>query len=142
MESIIKSISNISYWLLKTEPSTFSWDNQVKANVEPWDGVRNYQARNNLRAMKVGDLAFFYHTAEERKIVGIVEIYKEAYPDTDHNFSCVDVKTKAALSNPVSLSSIKLNPKLQNMILIKNSRLSVLPVSKEDFMEIIKMSKK
>lgn len=124
----------MSYWLLKTEPETWSWEDQKKrgAQGEPWSGVRNYQAANNMKAMKRGDLGFFYHSGEERRIVGIVEVVKEYHPDpTDESgrFGMVDVKAVTSLSNPVTLAQIRLDQRLADMVLVKNSRLSVQPVS-------------
>ena len=135
----------VNYWLLKSEPSTWSWEDQVKAGVEMWDGVRNYQARNNLRSMKKKDLCFFYHSVSEKSIIGIVEVVKEHYPDpTDKTgkFVVTDVKTKKRLEKAVSLEEIKSNPKLSNMALIKQSRLSVMPVNKIEWDTIIKISEK
>ena len=135
----------INYWLLKSEPSTWSWEDQVKAGVEMWDGVRNYQARNNLMSMKKKDLCFFYHSVSEKLIIGIVEVVKEHYPDpTDKTgrFVVTDVKTKGKLKRAVSLEEIKSTPKLINMALIKQSRLSVMPLTKSEWETIIKISEK
>jgi predicted RNA-binding protein with PUA-like domain len=135
----------VNYWLLKSEPSTWSWEDQVKAGVEMWDGVRNYQARNNLMSMKKKDLCFFYHSVSEKSIIGIVEVVKEHYPDpTDKTgkFVVTDVKTKKRLKKAVSLEEIKSNPKLSNMALIKQSRLSVMPLTKIEWETIIKISEK
>ena len=135
----------VNYWLLKSEPSTWSWEDQVKAGVEMWDGVRNYQARNNLMSMKKKDLCFFYHSVSEKSIIGIVEVVKEHYPDpTDKTgkFVVTDVKTKKRLKKAVSLEEIKSNPKLSNMALIKQSRLSVMPLTKIEWDTIIKISEK
>ena len=135
----------INYWLLKSEPSNWSWDNQVKDNVTMWDGVRNYQARNNLMKMKKKDLCFFYHSVKEKQIIGIVEVVKEYYPDpTDETgkFVVTDVKTKTKLRRSVTLGEIKNNLKLSKILLIKQSRLSVMPLSKTEWNEIIKISKK
>ena len=134
---------NINYWLLKSEPDAWSWDNQVKEGASMWDGVRNYQARNNLKEMKKNDLCFFYHSVTERSIVGIVKIVKEYYPDpTDKTgrFVVVDVKATKKLKNPVSLDQIKENSKLQDIALVKQSRLSVMPLKKAEWDIIIKMS--
>ena len=134
---------NINYWLLKSEPDAWSWDNQVKEGASMWDGVRNYQARNNLKEMKKNDLCFFYHSVTERSIVGIVKIVKEYYPDpTDKTgrFVVVDVKATKKLKNPVSLDQIKENSKLQDIALVKQSRLSVMPLKKTEWDIIIKMS--
>lgn len=133
------------YWLLKSEPSTWSWDDQVKSKIDMWDGVKNYQARNNLMKMKKGDHCFFYHSVHEKSIVGIVEVYKEHYPDpTDKSqrFVAIDVKALKKLKYPVTLDRIKRNNKLQNIPLIKQSRLSVMPLTKDEFSEIIKLSNK
>ena len=135
----------VNYWLLKSEPSTWSWEDQVKAGVEMWDGVRNYQARNNLMNMQKKDLCFFYHSVSEKSIIGIVEVVKEHYPDpTDKTgkFVVTDVKTKKRLKKAVSLEEIKSNPKLSNMALIKQSRLSVMPLTKIEWDTIIKISEK
>jgi len=135
----------VNFWLLKSEPSTWSWEDQVKAGVEMWDGVRNYQARNNLMSMKKKDLCFFYHSVSEKSIIGIVEVVKEHYPDpTDKTgkFVVTDVKTKKRLKKAVSLEEIKSNPKLSNMALIKQSRLSVMPLTKIEWDTIIKISEK
>ena len=133
----------MNYWLLKSEPSTWSWDDQSKVKKEMWDGVRNYQARNNLMKMKKGDLCFFYHSVNEKKIVGIVEVVKEHYPDpTDktNKFVVVDIKTKKKLKNSVSLKKIKSQKKLSHLALIKQSRLSVMPIDEESWYLINKMA--
>jgi len=133
----------INYWLLKSEPSTWSWEDQVKAGVEMWDGVRNYQARNNLMSMKKKDLCFFYHSVSEKLIIGIVEVVKEHYPDpTDKTgrFVVTDVKAKKKLKKTVSLEEIKNTPKLSSIALIKQSRLSVMPLTKDEWDIILKMS--
>jgi len=135
----------INYWLLKSEPSTWSWEDQVKAGVEMWDGVRNYQARNNLMKMRKKDLCFFYHSVSEKLVIGIVEVVKEYYPDpTDKTgrFVVTDVKTKKKLKRAVSLEEIKSTPKLSSMALIKQSRLSVMPLTKYEWQTIIKISEK
>ena len=134
----------INYWLIKSEPSNWSWQDQVKEVETMWDGVRNYQARNNLMKMKKKDLCFFYHSVYEKKIVGIVEVSKEYYPDpTDQTgkFVVSDVKTSKKLKKPVTLEQIKNNPKLSNIALIKQSRLSVMQLKKTEWDEIIKISK-
>jgi predicted RNA-binding protein with PUA-like domain len=133
----------MNYWLLKSEPGTWSWDNQKKVKKEMWDGVRNYQARNNLIKMRKGDLCFFYHSVKEKQIVGIVEVTKENYPDpTDKTkkFVVVDVKYRKDLKNPVKLESIKLEKKLSHLSLIKQSRLSVMPIDLKSWNLILKMS--
>ena len=123
----------MKYWLLKSEPNTWSWDDQIKENIAMWDGVRNYQARNNLMSMKVNDLCFFYHSVNEKKIVGIVSVTKEHYADpTDKTkkFVAVDVKTKKTLKNPITLKQIKKEKKLSHLALVKQGRLSVMPIDK------------
>ena len=132
-----------NYWLLKSEPSTWSWQDQVKSKIDMWDGVRNYQARNNLMKMKKGDQCFFYHSVNEKSIVGIVEVHKEHYPDpTDKSkkFVAIDVKAVKKLKDPVTLDRIKKNYKLKEMPLIKQSRLSVMPLTVDEFNEILKLS--
>ena len=131
------------YWLLKSEPSTWSWQDQVNSKIDMWDGVRNYQARNNLMKMKKGDQCFFYHSVNEKSIVGIVEVHKEHYPDpTDKSkkFVAIDVKAVKKLKYPVTLDRIKKNIKLKKMPLIKQSRLSVMPLTVDEFKEILKLS--
>jgi len=124
----------MAYWLFKSEPDAFSWDDLVARGEagEEWDGVRNYQARNNMRAMKVGDRGFFYHSVDEKRIVGILEISAEAHQDSttdDPKWECVDVRAIEPVKNPVTLAEIKSHPDLQEMALVKQARLSVVPVS-------------
>lgn len=131
----------MKHWLVKSEPFKWSWDMQVKKGVQGWDGVRNYQASNNMKAMKKGDLAFFYHSNEGKEIVGIVEVVKEYYPDpTDETgkFGMVDFKAVKPLKKPVTLEQIKKIPALKAMALLKQSRLSVSPVTKEEWVCILK----
>ena len=133
------------YWLLKSEPSTWSWEDQVQSKIDMWDGVRNYQARNNLMKMKKGDHCFFYHSVNEKSVIGIVEVHKEHYLDpTDKSkrFVAIDVKALKKLKYPVTLDRIKKNKKLQKISLIKQSRLSVMPLTINEFKEIIKLSNK
>ena len=135
----------MKYWLLKSEPNTWSWEDQIKEGASMWDGVRNYQARNNLKKMKKGDLCFFYHSVTEKSVIGIVKVTKEYYPDpTDktNRFVVVDVMPLKKLTNSVSLEEIKKNSKLKNIALIKQSRLSVMPLKKIEWNEIIKISLK
>ena len=135
----------MKYWLLKSEPNTWSWNDQVNEGASMWDGVRNYQARNNLKKMKKGDEAFFYHSVSEKSVVGIVKVVKEYYNDpTDETerFVVVDVKAIKKLKNSVSLNEIKLNKKLKNIALIKQSRLSVMPITNLEWNEIINLSLK
>ena len=131
-----------SYWLVKSEPYKWSWDDHVKKGVEHWDGVRNYQASNNMKAMKIGDQAFFYHSNEGKEIVGIVEVVKLYYPDhTDPKgrFGMVDFKAVKPLKKPVTLAQIKDTKSLANMALVKQMRLSVGPVTKKEWDIILKM---
>ena len=132
----------MKYWLLKSEPNTWSWDDQIKEKIAMWDGVRNYQARNNLMSMRVNDLCFFYHSVNEKKIVGIVSVSKEHYIDpTDKTkkFVAVDVKTKKSLKNPITLKQIKKEKKLSHLALVKQSRLSVMPIDKISWKLICKL---
>lgn len=126
------------YWLFKSEPNTWGWDQQVARGDagEEWDGVRNYQARNFMREMKVGDRGFFYHSLKEKSVVGIVEVIAEAHPDSttdDPRWECVDIKAVAPVARPVSLEQIKADPRLSEMVLVRNSRLSVQPVTPEEW---------
>ena len=123
----------MKYWLLKSEPNTWSWDDQIKEKIAIWDGVRNYQARNNLMSMRVNDLCFFYHSVNEKRIIGVVSVIKEHYADpTDKTkkFVAVDVKTKRSLKNPITLKQIKKEKKLSHLALVRQSRLSVMPIDK------------
>ena len=134
----------MNYWIIKSEPNNWSWNDQKKYQTTMWDGVRNYQARNNLIAMKKNDLCFFYHSVNEKQIVGIVSVTKEHYPDpTDKTgkFVVVDVKTKKSLPNPVSLKKIKDENKLSHIALVKQSRLSVMPIDFQSWNLICKMGK-
>lgn len=129
---------------MKSEPDVFSFDDLIIKKQEAWDGVRNYTARNNMRAMKKGDIALFYHSNIDKAVVGIMEIVKEAYqdPTTDNEaWVCVDVAPIEKLKNPVTLAAIKANSKLAEIKLIKQSRLSVCDITKAEYNEIIKMSK-
>ncbi|ARW16679.1 EVE domain-containing protein [Komagataeibacter europaeus] len=122
----------MAYWLIKSEPDAFSWSEQVENDIEPWTGVRNHQAKKNLAAMKVGDRAFFYHSNVGREIVGVVEVVREAYPDptaTDGRWVCVDVRAIGPMPHPVTLAAMKADPDLADLALIRQSRLSVVPVS-------------
>lgn len=131
----------MNYWLLKTEPSTFSWDDLVRDKKAVWDGVRNFQARSNLKNIKKGDLAFFYHTGEEKAIVGIGKIIREGYPEPkDNEWVAVDIAPDKKLKKPVTLAQIKADKRLANMVLVKASRLSVQPVRAEEFDLILALS--
>ncbi len=134
----------MAYWLFKSEPSTWSWDDQVAkgATGEEWDGVRNYQARNFMREMKIGDLGFFYHSQKDKEIVGVVEVIAEAHPDStseDDRWECVDIKAVGGFATPVTLAQIKDDERLQDMVLVNNSRLSVQPVTAEEWDLLCKM---
>ena len=132
-----------NYWLIKSEPKTWSWDDQVREKTTMWDGVRNYQARNNLIKMKKRDFCFFYHSVSEKSIVGIVEVVKESYPDPTDNsgkFVVVDVKIKSKIKKAISLEIIKKTAGLENIPLLKQSRLSVMPISNKEWDIIIKLS--
>lgn len=134
----------MAYWLFKSEPSTWSWDDQVAKGAagEEWDGVRNYQARNFMREMKIGDLGFFYHSQKDKEIVGVVEVIAEAHPDStteDDRWECVDIKAVDSFSTPVTLAQIKETKQLHDMVLVKNSRLSVQPVTSEEWDLLCKM---
>jgi predicted RNA-binding protein with PUA-like domain len=121
----------MAHWLIKSEPGAWSWQQQVEAGATHWDGVRNRQAVNNLKAMRAGDRALFYHSGEAREIVGIVEVVREYYPDPSDEsgrFGMIDVRTVRALENPVTLASIKSDPRLQHLALVRQSRLSVMPI--------------
>ncbi len=133
----------MAYWLFKSEPNTWGWHDQVnKDGPEQWDGVRNYQARNNMRQMKVGELGFFYHSIKEKTVVGIVRVAVACHPDTtsdDPRWECVDVEAVRSFKEPVSLDQIKAEPKLADMVLVNNSRLSVQPVTAQEGQLICKM---
>ncbi len=132
------------YWLFKSEPSAWSWDDQVaKGDLgEEWDGVRNYQARNNMREMSIGDRGFFYHSQTEKAVVGIVEVVAEAHHDSttdDERWECVDIKAIAPVPNPVTLEQVKKNEALSEMVLAKNTRLSVQPVTAAEWKIVCEM---
>jgi predicted RNA-binding protein with PUA-like domain len=132
----------MAYWLFKSEPGAWSWDDQVKKGTEHWNGVRNYQAANNMKAMKIGDLGFFYHSVDEKRIVGIVQVVKEYYPDhTDESgrFGMVDIKAVKPVKQPVTLARIKGEPRLANLALVRQSRLSVTPIGDDEWTLICAM---
>lgn len=132
-----------NYWLVKQEPEAYSWNDLVRDGKTQWTGVRNFQARNNLRQMKVGDMVLFYHSGKEKSVVGVAEVAKAAYPDptaNEESWIAVDIKPVKRLPNPVVLADVRANLKLGDLLLVRQSRLSVMPVSKEDFDEIVKMS--
>lgn len=127
------------YWLFKTEPATWSWDQQVAKGDEgeEWSGVRNFQARNNMRAMELGDRGFFYHSQTDKAVVGVVEVCRTSHPDStakgDGRWDCVDIRALHPLARPVTLEDCKADPRLGEMVLVRNSRLSVQPVSAEEW---------
>ena len=130
----------MNFWLVKQEPSQYSWEQLVKDKKTYWDGVRNYQARNNLQAMKKGDLVFFYHSVSEKEIKGIAEVIRESYPDPtidDSRWVVVDLKAVQPLSSPVTLEDVKAS--LKSIALVKQSRLSVMPLTEQEFKTILKM---
>jgi predicted RNA-binding protein with PUA-like domain len=136
----------VAYWLVKSEPDVFGWEHQVKAGIEPWTGVRNHQAKLNLKAMRLGDLAFFYHSNIGKEIVGVVQVVREAYPDATvkpddpkGDWVCVDMKAVAPFPRPVSLASMRSEPKLAQMALLNSARLSVQPVTAAEWKHICRM---
>ncbi len=133
----------MNFWLLKTEPETFSWGDLVRDKKAVWDGVRNFQARKNLKEMKKGDQAFIYHTGDEKAVVGISTVTKEAYPEPkDPDWVAVDLAPDKPLKNPVTLARVKQDKSLQKMVLVRAARLSVQPVSKEEYERILALSDK
>jgi predicted RNA-binding protein with PUA-like domain len=135
----------MAYWLFKSEPDGWSWDKQLEAGEKgaEWDGVRNFTAKNNMKAMRKGDLGFFYHTGDEKRIVGIVKVVAEAHPDStdkEGKWSCVDVAAVAPLPRPVTLAEIKADPELKEMALVRLARLSVQPVTPEEWKRVCKMA--
>lgn len=133
----------MKYWLIKSEPNAWSWDDHVKAGVEPWDGIRNYQADNNMKEMRIGDKAFFYHSVKEKQIVGVVEVVKEHYPDhTDPKgkFGMVDFKALYPVETPVTLADIKGDDRLNHLLLVRHTRLSVVPIDAKAWKILCKMA--
>lgn len=132
----------MAYWLFKSEPGAWSWNDHVKDGVAEWDGVRSHQANNNMKAMRLGDRGFFYHSVDEKRIVGLVEVVREHYPDrTDKSerFGMVDLKALQALPRPVSLADMKAHRELENMALVRQSRLSVCPVTAPEWKIVCKL---
>jgi predicted RNA-binding protein with PUA-like domain len=132
----------MNHWLVKSEPDAFSWDDQVKKGVEPWTGVRNHTAKNHLKAMRLGDRAFFYHSNVGKEIVGIVEVVREAYPDPtaeSGDWVCVDMKAVGPVPKPVTLVQIKADPALEGLLLIRQGRLSVMPISPAHWRHICRL---
>ena len=135
----------MAYWLFKSEPSAWSWDDQVARGEagEEWDGVRNYQARNNMRLMKIGDRGFFYHSQSEKAVVGIVEVIASSHPDSttdDERWDCVDIKAVRAVATPVTLAMCKQDARLADMALVRNTRLSVQPVTEAEWRVVCEMA--
>ena len=131
----------MNYWLVKTEPGTYSWDDLVRDKKTVWDGVRNFQARNNIKAMKKGDAVFIYHSGEDKAVIGTAKIAKEAYPDPkDKDWVVVEISADKKLKKPVTLSQIKSLKKLSEMVLVRASRLSVQPVREDEFNTVIELS--
>jgi predicted RNA-binding protein with PUA-like domain len=132
----------MNYWMVKQEPEAYSFDDLVAEGKTDWTGVRNFQARNNLKAMKKGDKVLFYHSVSEKAVVGIAEVSKEAYPDpTDENWTAVEVKPVKKLKKPVTLQDVKANAALANIALVRQSRLSVIPLTKDEYEEVLSMAK-
>jgi predicted RNA-binding protein with PUA-like domain len=139
------SKSPAQFWMVKQEPTAYAWSKFVADGRTAWTGVRNFQARNNLRAMRQGDKVFYYHSVEGKEVVGIAEVIKEAYPDPtaeEGDWSCVDLAPVKALGRPVTLEEMKANPKLQELPLLRHTRLSVIPVTPAQFTEIERAGKK
>ena len=131
----------MNYWMVKTEPNSYSWEDFQAKGEDIWDGVRNYQARNFLKEMKVGDLVLFYHSGKDKAVVGVSEVSEESFPDPkDEAWVAVKLKVKKALKNPVPLTAIKSEDRLSEMLMLKQSRLSVMSVTPEEFELLIKMS--
>jgi predicted RNA-binding protein with PUA-like domain len=133
-----------AYWLVKSEPFKYAWDDLVRDGSTYWDGVRNYEARNNLAAMKRGDLALYYHSSEGKEVVGVVEIVKEAYPDPttdDERWVVVEIEPRVAFREPVSLGTVKADPKLAEIQLVRRGRLSVIPLTPFEFRYILELGK-
>lgn len=132
----------MNYWLVKSEPETYSWQQLEKDGETRWDGVRNFQARNNLMEMKKGDLLLFYHSINQKQVVGIARVKKEFYPDpttNDNRWVAVDIEPVSPLKSKVTLQKIKLDHRLENIALLKQSRLSVMPLAKEEFAAIVEL---
>lgn len=132
----------MNYWLVKSEPDAYSWDQLVEDGKTMWDGVRNYQARNNLKEMKSGDLVLFYHSVSDKEVMGIARVTREYYPDptaADDRWVVVDLAAEEAFDKPVSLAAIKNDPRLENIALVRQGRLSVMPLKREEFDAIVEM---
>lgn len=135
----------MNYWLIKSEPGTYSWDDFVRLGRDHWDGVRNFKARNNIKAMKVGDLCLFYHSVTEKAVIGIAEVVREYYPDPttdDHRWYVMDVVPIRKLKRPVTLAEVKADGRLDQMKLVTHSRLSVQPVTEDEYGIILELSER
>jgi len=133
----------MNYWLVKSEPGAYSWSDFLEDGKTAWTGVRNYAARNNLRSMKAGDAVFFYHSGEEKSVVGLARVAREAYPDPtadEGDWSAVDLTPEKPLGKPVTLAAIKADKILKEMVLVKQSRLSVMPITREQFARLLALS--
>jgi predicted RNA-binding protein with PUA-like domain len=132
----------MQYWLVKSDPETYSWSDFVEKNKDSWDGVRNFQARNNLRSMQKNDMVLFYHSGKDKAILGIAKVEGDPYPEPGHEdqWIAVDLQVEKDLNKPVTLAEIKKNPELENIMLIKNSRLSVMPLTLKEFQTIMDMA--
>ncbi len=132
----------MNYWLVKSEPAAYSWQQFERDGRTIWDGVRNYQARNNLQSMKAGDLVLFYHSVTEKQVLGIARVVKEHYPDPttdDKRWVVIDIKPEKAFAKPVTLAAVKSDPRLENIALVKQARLSVMPLKREEFDAIVEL---
>ncbi len=135
----------MNYWLIKSEPGTYSWDDFVKLGRDHWDGVRNFKARNNIKAMKIGDICLFYHSVTEKAVIGLAEVVREYYPDPttdDHRWYVMDVVPLRKLKRPVTLTEVKADGRLDQMKLVTHSRLSVQPVTEEEYGIILELSER
>lgn len=133
----------MAYWLLKSEPDAFGWDQQVERGVEPWTGVRNHLAKRNLQAMRLGDLALFYHSNVGKEVVGIVEVMRESYPDPTaekEDWACVDVRAVGPVPRPVTLAAMRADPLLSGMAVVRQSRLSVCPVTDAEWARVLELA--
>lgn len=139
----LRKLARVNYWLVKSEPEAYSWARLVKDGRTAWTGVRNFAARNHLRAMKSGDLVFFYHSGEGKEVVGIAKVVKPAYPDptaTEGDWSCVDLAPVKPLVKSVSLQSIKTDKTLKEMVFVRQSRLSVSPLNEKQFKRVLELA--
>jgi len=132
----------MKYWLVKSEPESYSFDDLIKEGKTDWTGIRNFQARNNLREMRVGDKVLFYHSVSEKSVTGLAEVSKESFPDpTDEKWIAVEIEPVEKFAKPITLEAIKVEKSLENVALIKQSRLSVIPLTKDEYKQIVQMGK-